>query len=109
MGNDEAWMAQVRDAADRVGEQVWPLPLPGDYRKMLDSDVADLKNIGGKTGGALTAGLFLQEFVGEGIPWAHVDIAGPAFNAKAPKGHTPKGGTGFGVGTLLALVESSAS
>ena len=50
----------------------------------------------------------LQEFVGEGIPWAHVDIAGPAFNDKGPKGHTPKGGTGFGVATLLALVESSA-
>ena len=59
--------------------------------------------------GMLTAGLFLQEFVGEGIPWAHVDIAGPAFNSKGPKGHTPKGGTGFGVGTLLSLVESSAS
>ena len=52
--------------------------------------------------------IFLKEFVGEGIPWAHVDIAGPAFNDKGPKGHTPKGGTGFGVATLLALVESSA-
>ena len=49
-----------------------------------------------------------EEFVGEGMPWAHVDIAGPAFNDKGPKGHTPKGGTGFGVATLLALVESSA-
>ncbi len=77
MGNDDTWIAQIRAAADRAGEPVWPLPLPPDYRKQLDSEVADLKNIGGSYGGALTAGIFLQEFV-DGPKWAHLDIAGPA-------------------------------
>ena len=64
MGTDDAWNAQVRDAADRVGERVWPLPLPDDYRKLLDSEVADLRNISsGGGGGTITAGLFLREFV----------------------------------------------
>ncbi|HZA79965.1 MAG TPA: leucyl aminopeptidase, partial [Actinomycetes bacterium] len=78
MGNDDRWIGQVRDAAERAGESVWHLPLPQEYRKDLDSEIADLKNItGGRGGGALTAGLFLAEFAGE-IPWAHLDIAGPA-------------------------------
>ena len=69
MGNDDALVEQVRAASDRSGELVWQLPLPDGYRKQLDSPVADVKNIGGPYGGALTAGLFLREFVGEGIPW----------------------------------------
>ena len=101
MGNDEPWLQQVRTAADRAGEPVWPLPLPTEYRKQLESEVADLKNIGGSYGGALTAGLFLQEFV-DGAPWAHLDIAGPA-RASADDGYLPRGGTGFGVRTLLEL------
>jgi leucyl aminopeptidase len=108
MGNDQAWNDQVRAAADRVGERLWPLPLPEDYRKMLDSPVADLKNIGGPHGGALTAGLFLREFVGEGIPWVHLDIAGPAFNEATEDGEIPKGGTGFGVRTLIELARTFA-
>ena len=87
---------------------MWPLPLPEDYRKMLDSPVADLKNIGGPHGGALTAGLFLREFVGEGIPWVHLDIAGPAFNEAGEDGEIPKGGTGFGVRTLIELARTFA-
>ena len=109
MGNDDAFRSRVVDAADVAGEGAWPMPLPADLRAKLDTPVADLAHKGDRDAGMLTAGLFLQEFVGEGIPWAHVDIAGPAFNNKGPKGHTPKGGTGFGVGTLLSLVESSAS
>ena len=109
MGNDDAFRSRVVDAADVAGEGAWPMPLPADLRAKLDTPVADLAHKGDRDAGMLTAGLFLQEFVGEGIPWAHVDIAGPAFNSKGPKGHTPKGGTGFGVGTLLSLVESSAS
>ncbi len=101
MGNDDAWVGQVRAAADRAGEPVWHLPLPQEYRKQLESEVADLKNIGGSYGGALTAGLFLQEFV-EGAPWVHLDIAGPA-RAGADDGHVLKGGTGFGVRTLVEL------
>jgi leucyl aminopeptidase len=108
MGNDEAFRARVVDAAGAAGEGAWPMPLPVELRSKLETPTADIAHKGDRDGGMLTAGLFLQEFVGEGIPWAHVDIAGPAFNTKGPKGHTPKGGTGFGVGTLLALVESSA-
>jgi leucyl aminopeptidase len=104
MGNDDAWMDQVRAAADRVGERVWPLPLPTDYRRGIDSSVADMKNVGPREGGALTAGIFLQEFV-DGVPWAHLDIAGPAF-LSGEDGYLPKGGTGFGVRTLLELAEN---
>ncbi len=105
MGNDEAWIDQVRAAAGAVGERVWPLPLPEDYRKRIDSDVADLRNISRTTdGGSLTAGLFLREFVGEGIPWAHLDIAGAAWSNDVD-GEVVKGGTGFGVRTLLELAK----
>jgi leucyl aminopeptidase len=84
---------------------VWHLPLPADYRKMLDSSVADMKNIGGPYAGALTAGLVLGEFVADGIPWAHLDIAGPAFT-DSEDGEITKGGTGFGVRLLLELISS---
>jgi leucyl aminopeptidase len=104
MANDEGWSAQVREAAARAGEPVWPLPLPDDYRKQLESEIADLKNIGGSYGGALTAGLFLREFVGD-VPWAHLDIAGPA-RSSSEDGVLPKGGTGFGVRTLVELARS---
>ncbi len=100
MGNNEAWVNQLADAAERTGERVWRLPLPDDYKAQLDSSVADMKNIGGPHGGALTAGLFLSNFVEEGIPWAHLDIAGPAFT-DAEDAETSKGGTGFGVRMLL--------
>lgn len=105
MGNDDAWVEAVRSAAEGVGELMWPLPLPAHYRQQLDSSVADLKNIGGSHGGALTAGLFLEEFVPEGMPWAHIDLAGPAFNDAEQREH-PKGGTGYGVRTLVELAES---
>jgi leucyl aminopeptidase len=105
MGNHEGWLAQVRDAAERAGEAVWPLPLPEEYRPDIDSEVADVKNIsGGRYGGALTAGLFLREFVGD-VPWAHLDIAGPARSSEN-EGFLTKGGTGFGVRTLIEAVTS---
>lgn len=91
----EKWLA----AAKSAGEEMWPLPLPERLREMLKSDVADMKNTGERYGGALTAGLFLKEFVGS-TPWVHVDIAGPA-SADKEYGATPKGGTGFAVATLL--------
>ena len=100
MGNNDAWIDQLADAAERTGERVWRLPLPDDYKAQLDSSVADMKNIGGPHGGALTAGLFLSNFVEEHIPWAHLDIAGPAFT-DSEEGETAKGGTGFGVRMLL--------
>lgn len=106
MGNHRGWLDQVRDAADAVGEPVWPLPLPGHLRGKLDSDVADIKNVSsGRYGGALTAGIFLKEFVGADIPWAHVDIAGPS-DASEVDGEIVKGGTGFGIRTLVELASS---
>jgi leucyl aminopeptidase len=103
MGNQDGWTEQVRAAAERAGESVWPLPLPDEYRRSIDSDVADVKNIGSdRWGGALTAGLFLREFVGS-VPWAHLDIAGPARSSE-DDGYLRKGGTGWGVRTLLELL-----
>ncbi len=106
MGNHRGWMDQVNAAADAAGEPVWQLPLPGYLRAKLDSEIADLKNItSNRYGGALAAGIFLREFVGDGIPWAHLDIAGPA-DASEVDGEIVKGGTGFGVRTLVELLSS---
>lgn len=108
MSNDDKFRGRVHAAAGTAGEQMWPMPLPADLRPSLDSPVADLANIGDRMGGMLTAGLFLQEFVDPSINWAHVDIAGPAFNEGAPFGYTPKGGTGTAVRTFVALAEDLA-
>jgi leucyl aminopeptidase len=108
MGNDEDFRGRVVAAAERAGEQMWPMPLPDELRKSLDSDVADIANIGERYGAMLVAGLFLREFVGEGIAWAHLDIAGPAFNTGDAHGYTPKGGTGAAVRTLVELAEELA-
>lgn len=105
MGNNDSWRDQVQAAADRVGESVWPLPLPEEYKPLIESEIADLKNTGtGGYGGALTAGLFLEAFVGT-TPWAHIDIAGPS-RASADSGYTPRGGTGFATRTLIELALS---
>jgi len=103
MGRNDDFLGQVEAASDRSGEQVWRLPLPAEYRKMVDSSVADMKNIGGPYAGALTAGIILAEFVGDDIPWAHLDIAGPAF-ADGDDAELTRGGTGFGVRLLLDLI-----
>ncbi|HEX6423505.1 MAG TPA: leucyl aminopeptidase [Acidimicrobiales bacterium] len=108
MGSDDGLVDRVRRAADVAGEPVWPLPLPDEMRSSLDSEVADLKNISGnRWGGASVAGVFLRQFVGDGIPWAHLDIAGPA-DAAEDDVETRKGGTGFGVRTLLHLLAGYA-
>ncbi|MFW2382089.1 MAG: leucyl aminopeptidase [Acidimicrobiales bacterium] len=99
MGNDDEVVSAVQAAASASGENVWHLPLPSEYRKDLDSDVADLRNIGkGPYGGALTAGLFLKEFVDD-IPWAHLDL-GLAALADSDDGVFTKGATGAGARTL---------
>jgi len=104
LGNRDSWIEQVKEAADAAGEPMWPLPLPTEYRKLLDSEVADLRNISTVGyGGALTAALFLAEFV-DGVPWVHLDIAGPA-RASGDDGYLVKGGTGFAVRTLVELVD----
>jgi len=103
MSNNDAFASQVAAAADQAGELTWRLPLPSRYRKLLDSPIADMKNVGGSYAGSITAALFLQEFVAEGLPWVHLDIAGPAF-ADAVQETGPKGGTGYGVRTLVELI-----
>ena len=111
LSNDDDLRKTVKDVADAVGEPFWPFPLLEDIRPALDSPVADLLQSGPT--GVIFAGWFLAEFVGKGkngqpIPWAHLDIAGPAFNDKAPWGYTPKQGTGFGIRTLVGIAESLA-
>ncbi|URM91637.1 leucyl aminopeptidase [Streptomyces sp. MRC013] len=108
MANDDAFRTAIHEIAGEVGEQSWPMPLPADLRKGMDSPTADIANMGERMGGGLVAGLFLKEFVGEGITWAHLDIAGPAFNESGPYGYTPKGGTGSAVRTLVRLAERVA-
>ena len=108
MANDDAFRTLVHETAEQAGEQSWPMPLPRELRKSLDSSVADLQNVGDRLGGGLLAGLFLKEFVSEGTRWAHLDIAGPAFHEGAPFGYTPKGGTGSAVRTLVRLAERTA-
>ena len=105
MGFNENFLHQVEEASGTSGDRVWRLPLPSDYRKMYESPVADMQNIGGSYGGTLTAGLILSEFVAEGIPWAHLDIAGPAFSNSSEEERT-KGGTGFGVRLLIDLARN---
>ena len=95
----------VLDAAGAADEAVWPLPLPDHLRKTLDSNIADLRNIGtGSYGGALSAAIFLREFVDD-RPWVHLDIAGPS-NSSSAHDEVAKGGTGFGVRTLARLLGS---
>jgi leucyl aminopeptidase len=109
MANDDAARDGVVDAARRAGERVWPMPLPEELRKGLDSSVADIANVSGdRFGGMLVAGLFLKEFVPDGVRWAHVDIAGPAFHEGEPYGYTPKGGTGAAVRMLVQVAEDVA-
>jgi leucyl aminopeptidase len=107
MGNDDELRAAVVEAAGRDGEGAWPMPLPAELRAGLDSTVADLKNVAGdRNAGMLVAGTFLREFVAGGVRWAHLDIAGPAFNQAEPWGYTPKGGTGAAVRTFVEYVDS---
>ena len=102
MGNDEAWTGEVLSAAKRAGERAWPLPLWPIYEEALKSNVADLKNApGNRYGGAITAAKFLEQFAG-GKPWAHLDIAGPAW-VERETATQDAGGTGYGVRTLVEL------
>ena len=100
MGTNRSLVRALRSAGDAADEPMWELPLPDDYRELLKSKIADVKNIGGRWGGAITAGLFLKEFVPEGVPWAHIDIAGPCF-VETPTPSRPFGGTGFPVRALV--------
>src|SRR2546426_1061440 len=95
MGNDEALVSEVREAGERAGERCWPLPLWDEYRELLKSDIADVKNSGGRGAGTIAGGWFLREFV-DGYPWVHLDIAGTAYtDGEGP--HQVKGPTAVGV------------
>jgi leucyl aminopeptidase len=110
MATDDATADLVLDAAAAAGEDVWQLPIPKEIRRKLDSKVADLRSIGpDRWAGALVAAAFLREFVAEGTPWAHLDIAGPAYFDGKPYGYVAPGGTGVGVRTLIALARSLAA
>ncbi|RAY13146.1 leucyl aminopeptidase [Actinomadura craniellae] len=110
MSNDDETRDKVVAAAGLAGEPAWPMPLPDELRKGLDSAVADIANISGERwGGMLVAGVFLREFVADGLRWAHLDIAGPAFHKGEPYGYTSKGGTGAATRTLVAVAEELAA
>jgi leucyl aminopeptidase len=105
MSNDDELRTSVVDASARAGEPSWAMPLPAELRKGLDSEIADIVNSGPREGGMLTAGIFLKEFVPDGVRWAHLDIAGPAYNSADAYGYTPHGGTGAGVRTFVQYLE----
>jgi len=102
MGNDDALKARVKRAAERTGEKIWELPLWEEYEEQIKSDIADLKNVGGRPAGTIIAGAFLKKFVGE-YPWVHLDIAGPVWTEK-DKPYIPKGATGVGVRLVVQLL-----
>jgi len=102
MGNDDGLKARIRRAADRTGEKVWELPLWEEYDELIKSDIADVKNVGGRPAGTIIGGAFLKKFVGE-YPWVHLDIAGPVWTEK-DKPYIPKGATGVGVRLVVQLL-----
>ncbi|MFN3339778.1 MAG: leucyl aminopeptidase, partial [Dietzia sp.] len=109
MGTED-FRDRVAELSRGVGEGGWPMPLPEELRDGLDSEVADLTHVTPhRWGGMLSAGLFLKEFVDEGVEWVHIDVAGPAYNDGGPEGYLPKGGTGVPVRTMLAVLEDIAS
>jgi leucyl aminopeptidase len=105
----EAFRDRVAELGTALGEAAWPMPLPEELREDLDSYLADIANVAGhRFGGMLVAGHFLREFVAGGVEWAHLDVAGPAFNGGSPHGFTPKGGTGVPVRTIAAALADIA-
>jgi leucyl aminopeptidase len=106
MGTDDEVVEQVRAAGERTGERCWPLPLWKEYRKQLDSAVADIQNTGGRPAGTITAGWFLREFAGD-VPWAHLDVAGTAWRDE-PLPYLRKGPTGVPTRLFVEWVRSRA-
>jgi leucyl aminopeptidase len=106
MMGDDKLAAQLKAAGEAAGEMHWQLPLPKSYRSHIDSRIADIKNTGNSgEAGSIAAGMFLKEFVEEGIPWVHCDIAGPAF-LKRDDGVHPAGGTGTPLRTVIEFLKS---
>jgi leucyl aminopeptidase len=108
MGSDE-FRDRVATLSQGVGENAWPMPLPEELKDDLKSTVADLANVSGsRYAGMLVAGVYLREFVAEGVQWAHIDVAGPSYNTGGPWGYTGKGGTGVPTRTMFAVLEDIA-
>jgi leucyl aminopeptidase len=107
-GNDENLTHQVLDAAKEAGEPAWELPLWDRYRRLIDSPLADVKNTGPRFAGAITAALFLRDFVGD-TPWVHMDVAGPAYSDSGPGDYWPKGATGMPARTLIQFLLDRAA
>jgi leucyl aminopeptidase len=103
MGNDDRLVGDLLAAGERTGDRFWRLPLWDEYRELLKSDYADMKNAGGRWAGSVSAAIFLKEFVPAGIPWAHCDIAGTAHFEKARAGY-PAGASGFGIAAMVDLL-----
>ena len=106
MGNDQDLVDRVIKAGESAGEKFWQLPLFEEYREQINSDIADMKNTGGRPAGSITAGYFIQEFAGD-VPWVHLDIAGMA-RTDRERGYIVKGHTGIPVRTLVNLVVDMA-
>ena len=106
LGNDEKLMGRIKEASERSRERAWELPLWEEYDESIKSDVADVKNIGNREAGTITAAAFLKKFV-DSYPWVHLDIAGVAW-ADCEKPYTPKGASGFGIRLLTDFLENLA-
>ncbi len=108
LGNNKKLIQKIENAAEQTSEKVWQLPLWEEYKKQLESDVADVKNIGEEGAGAITAAAFLEHFVPENTDWAHLDIAGTAYieKTKNPKPYASKGATGYGVRLITEVLEN---
>lgn len=107
LGTDEL-RDLIAETGRAVGEDAWAMPITEEVRDTMDSDVADVRNMGERPGGMLSAAAYLEHFVAEGTPWAHIDIAGPSYNTGSSRGYTPKRGTGVPVRTLVATLEKLA-
>jgi leucyl aminopeptidase len=109
MGTDE-FRDRVAAISQEIGENAWAMPMPAELRSDLDSKVADLANVTNhRWGGMLAAALYLKEFVADGVQWAHIDVAGPAYNSSGPWGYTGRGGTGVPVRTMISVIEDIAA
>ncbi|WP_072688465.1 leucyl aminopeptidase [Rhodococcus marinonascens] len=109
MGTDE-FRDRIAAISQRIGENAWAMPMPAELRSDLDSKVADLANVTNhRWGGMLSAALYLKEFVADGVQWAHIDVAGPAYNSSGPWGYTGRGGTGVPVRTMISVIEDIAA
>ena len=105
----EVFRDRLAEIGREVGENAWAMPLPEELKDDLKSTVADLANVSGaRNAGMLVAGVYLREFVADGVQWAHLDVAGPAYNTGGPWGYTGKGGTGVPTRTMFAVLEDIA-